>query len=403
MNTRYRLIIGNVPVDDSRTQIVNELALELVRRGHQVVLVINKDHEIENNKNLIVHKWPTRRATKLSDARFLAKLIDQYKPDCLLSEGFATSRVMMLTGKFKRVPCLVNWYHTLQTALIINMPWWRRRVPGLATWNGRRILNTIVNPYLITCSQAASQELQIYLNIPASKTMVIYSLMRDRLSENGQPSTTNYESNHFMLVGRLNIDKGPDIVVRAVAILKPRYPDVCVEFVGRGILKDVLINLATELGVKENCLFVGQLSNDEVVQRMASVCATILPSRSEALGLVAIESISVGTPVIGSDVGGIPEVIRDGVEGLRFMPEDYKELAQHMETLMTQPELRAEMSKNARNTFLTQFTVANNIHKVAGRLERMVTKELAVRKRSQDQFYDQLPNNLENLPHSPDQ
>ena len=91
------------------------------------------------------------------------------------------------------------------------------------------------------------------------------------------------------------------------------------------------------------------------MKRMALATATVVPSRSEGFGLVNIESLAVGTPVVASSVGGIVEVIRDGIDGFLVPPDNPELLAERLHLLLSNSELRSTMSRNARERFLTTF------------------------------------------------
>jgi glycosyltransferase involved in cell wall biosynthesis len=99
---------------------------------------------------------------------------------------------------------------------------------------------------------------------------------------------------------------------------------------------------------------------------MASSRATIVPSRSDALPLTAIESMAVGTPVVASAVGGLPELVRDGVDGLLVPPEDPAALAQAMR------EVTPAMGERARERFLEAFSLTSSAPARARQLENLV-------------------------------
>jgi glycosyltransferase involved in cell wall biosynthesis len=113
--------------------------------------------------------------------------------------------------------------------------------------------------------------------------------------------------------------------------------------------------LARELGVEESCVFVEPVEHQAVLDKMTSSVATLVPSRNDNCPLVVIESLAVGTPVIGSSVGGIVEMIRDGVEGFLVEPDDPAALADKLRILFLDKDLRDRMGRNARARFLGFF------------------------------------------------
>ena len=100
--------------------------------------------------------------------------------------------------------------------------------------------------------------------------------------------------------------------------------------------------------------------------------ATILPSRSDNCPLVTIESLAVGTPVIGSRVGGIPEVVRDGLDGFLVPPGDPQALAAKLNLILTDHELLRELRANARKGFLSRFEQRGAVRKQSHWLETIL-------------------------------
>ena len=126
------------------------------------------------------------------------------------------------------------------------------------------------------------------------------------------------------------------------------------------------------LRLEDACIFEGDIHHDEVLKRMALATATVVPSRSEGFGLVNIESLAVGTPVVASSVGGIVEVIRDGVDGFLVPPDNPEALAERLLLLLSNPDLRRTMSRNARERFLTTFEQSKVVKEQADWFETVV-------------------------------
>jgi glycosyltransferase involved in cell wall biosynthesis len=107
---------------------------------------------------------------------------------------------------------------------------------------------------------------------------------------------------------------------------------------------------------------------------MALASATVVPSRSEGFGLVNIESLAVGTPVVASSVGGIVEVIRDGVDGFLVPPDNPEEMVEKLLLLLSNAPLRRAMSRNARERFLTTFEQGKVVREQADWFEKIVNE-----------------------------
>ena len=106
-----------------------------------------------------------------------------------------------------------------------------------------------------------------------------------------------------------------------------------------------LRNLIGELGLGKQIRLVGRLEGDDLAHAYAEADIFVLPSLYEAYGIVIQEAMSFGLPVVASDVGGIPEQVRDGVEGFLVPPGDPSALTEALHRLIEDPELRARMGK----------------------------------------------------------
>ncbi len=126
----------------------------------------------------------------------------------------------------------------------------------------------------------------------------------------------------ILYAGRLEHVKGVDVLLRAFADLT--LP-VILLIAGTGSQRAAFEQLAVELGISERVKFLGFRS--DLAQLMTKVNCMVLPSRWEGLPMVVLEAMALGTPVIASAVGGIPEVIEDGITGWLVPPEDADRLA----------------------------------------------------------------------------
>jgi D-inositol-3-phosphate glycosyltransferase len=155
-----------------------------------------------------------------------------------------------------------------------------------------------------------------------------------------------------LFVGRLQPLKQPEVAVRAVALLAAASPKLAATLTlvivggpsGRGgVQPESLIKLAADLGVADLVRLVGTVPHDVIPAYYRAADATLIPSRSESFGLVAIESSACGTPVVASDVGGLRVAVRDGVTGWlvpSFAPEAF---ADALGRVLGDPPLAAAM------------------------------------------------------------
>jgi L-malate glycosyltransferase len=147
-------------------------------------------------------------------------------------------------------------------------------------------------------------------------------------------------------------DKGIDVAARALAQLPN---GVVLWIVGDGPERGNLEALVQGLGLAERVRFLGPMRNVEPLLQAAD-CALCPSIWAEAAGLVNLEALACGLPVVASRIGGIPEFVVDGRNGLLFTPGSHNELADRLGELHGAPELRQRMGKEARLDAVRRFS-----------------------------------------------
>jgi len=160
-------------------------------------------------------------------------------------------------------------------------------------------------------------------------------------------------------VGRMTGVKRTDDVVRAFAALRARGVDACLCIVGDGPDRDQVERRAHELGVIRDCLFLGY--QEDVARFFAVFDAFVLSSVNEGTPVVAIEALAAARPVVATRVGGVPDVVTDGVDGFLVEPGDFDALAERLERLALDPELRRAMGVAGRARVLPRYAVSRLI------------------------------------------
>jgi len=115
--------------------------------------------------------------------------------------------------------------------------------------------------------------------------------------------------------------------------------------VGRGPLADELAARHRDLDLGERFRFLGERS--DVIRLLVGCDVFVLPSRQEGLPVTLMEATSTGTAIVASAVGGVPQVISDGVDGLLVPPGDPRALADAVERVVTDPDLRRRLGEGA--------------------------------------------------------
>ena len=159
------------------------------------------------------------------------------------------------------------------------------------------------------------------------------------------------ERNVIVYVGRIEPIKGIDILLRAVPLLVHRQ-DLRVLIVGGSPNGDAELDrlraLATELGIQDSVTFTGSVAQDRLPAYYSAADAFVLPSHSESFGLVALEAMACGTPVVVSRVGGLKTIVSSGETGYLVPWRCPESFAQRLDVLLSSPELRTAMGNAAR-------------------------------------------------------
>ncbi|GAB6860728.1 glycosyltransferase family 4 protein [Haloplanus litoreus] len=171
----------------------------------------------------------------------------------------------------------------------------------------------------------------------------------------------------ILVLSRLDPRKGIDGAVRAFARLD--RPEAELLIAGTGRLESSLKDLATALGVREDVRFLGFVDGETLPALYSAVDLFVLPSEYEGFGIVFMEAMACGTPVIGTDVGGVPTAVVDGETGYLVSPGAEDELAARMADLLDDPEQYASMAAKAR-----EWAGRHEWKRIASRVERTYTR-----------------------------
>jgi glycosyltransferase involved in cell wall biosynthesis len=162
------------------------------------------------------------------------------------------------------------------------------------------------------------------------------------------------------VVGRIKwVRKGQEVLIKAAALLSEKFPDARYVIVGTCAPgnEDHLLRLRAlirEKGLEDRIIFTGDL--EDLRDVYAAFDVTVVPSvMPEPFGCVVVESMAVGTPVVGSRTGGIPEQIVDGVTGLLFRPGDEVDLSIALSRIMSDEPLRLRMAEASQRRFQNTF------------------------------------------------
>jgi len=200
------------------------------------------------------------------------------------------------------------------------------------------------------------KKVYIRYGIPEKKITVLHNFISQVGTEN-----TEKDQELIVYVGRLSPEKGLLTFLRSITLLKSK---VRVLIVGDGPQRNIL-----EAFVKDNLTnveFLGYVPTDKIWEIISSARVLVLPSECyEGFGRVIVEAYACGVPIVASNIGGIPEIVEDGVTGRLFVPGDPFDLAEKLEWILGLPEKHIrDMKKYVREVASTRFNKNTYLRKL---------------------------------------
>ena len=259
-------------------------------------------------------------------------------PHALL--GWAASRA-------SGAPVVQTWYS-------VELKWITRSLPMLTGFLRWAIRSASRN---VAISSTTAAEVRRLADVPVE--VIPYTVSLPPAEPRVLPADAPFT---ILSVGRLVERKGNDVLLRALAALRPKVPRARVVIVGDGPERGKLEALARELGVEDAVELRGRVSDDDLrrAYRESSVFAlpAIVDARgdTEGLGVVLLEAMNYAVPVVASAAGGIVDVVEDGASGLLLPPGDVGALAAALERLANDEALAARLGAGGRERLRTRFT-----------------------------------------------
>lgn len=181
------------------------------------------------------------------------------------------------------------------------------------------------------------------------------------------------ERTGLLYVGRLSVEKGVDVLLRAIPLIRQSVPGAELTVVGDGPARPSLEQLAGQLGIESAVTFTGPVENRLLGSRYRASTACVLPSLwMENCPVTALEALSHGTPLLGSNLGGLPEIVRDGSTGLLFPRGGHEQLARQAVRLLGNPELARRLGAGALAVFRRDYSPDAHFARLAAAYEALV-------------------------------
>lgn len=212
---------------------------------------------------------------------------------------------------------------------------------------------------VVACSRSLEQEVVKHFPFLKSKTVAILNGVETVPQQKPGAAVTQLKmpEKYILTVGTYEGKKGQDVLIQAFSLITNDYPEFSLIIVGRAAGFEVrLRELVTEMRLCDRVVLAGELQHDEVYTLLVNATLFALPSRIEPFGIVLLEAGLYAVPVIASNVGGIPEIITHGQNGLLVEPDDPGQLAHAIRDLLIDPDKRKLLGENLCNHVLNNFS-----------------------------------------------
>ena len=236
----------------------------------------------------------------------------------------------------------------------------RMDYPIKQKWYNRYLYNRCVDGIIALSRNIA--DVLVNAGIDREKIRVIYTGINP---EPFQKAATVKPGNPVSLIGTtavLEERKGYQYLLEAAALLKQKGFQFKYRFAGEGSQREALQNLTVKLGLKEEVVFEGFVS--DIPRFLSPIDVFVLPSLYEGMGVAILEAMAAAKPVVGTTVGGIPELVADGVTGFLVPPRNARALARAISRLLSDKALLTRMGISGCQRVQTDFTMEQTAKKV---------------------------------------
>lgn len=167
-------------------------------------------------------------------------------------------------------------------------------------------------------------------------------------------------------LGRLVPEKGVQVIIEALPMIRESHPGAVLAVAGRGPFEEELKKLASQHGVADHVIFIGFVDDTGRNRLLAQASVAVFPSIYEPFGIVALEAMAAGTPVLVSDTGGLAEIISHGIDGLKVPPGRPDQLARYVVELLDHPALAQRLGRKAHRKVVSRYDWSRIAYETAG-------------------------------------
>lgn len=334
-------------------QYVYDLALSLPAESYEPVIIAGGEGElIERLKEAGLKVYPLPRLKRdlslfgdIQTAAELFSIIRKEHPDVLHINSSKAGILGSIVGRLARVPKIIFTAHGW--AFNEDRPRWQKFLITCAHY-----MTVMLSTKTIAVSEGVRNQLRW---IGAQRKIVVIHPGRTLKDLRSKDDARGIIEMQVRDTSARLIDYHDDIWIGTIAELHPikrlnraidavsglikEFPALRYVIIHDGQMREALMQQVRDLGLEEHIFFTGTIA--DAARLLPAFDVFLLPSKSEAFGYVLVEAGQAGVPVVATNVGGIPDIIKDGVSGLLVSPDDTPALRSALRKLLIDPDLRA--------------------------------------------------------------
>jgi glycosyltransferase involved in cell wall biosynthesis len=346
---RLLLVVDSLEVGGAERHVV-DLAMALHRKGHEVEVACSVSGGLSEPLEAAgVPVWPlarrlVKRRVSVAYARGIRRLLGERRFDLVHAHIFASAVAAAIATLGKGVPLVIT-EHT-------EASWQTWRTRRVSRWAHRRAKRVIAVSTPIERRLIERDEVPPHLVTRIPNAVIPAS---DEPPDPAGPLPDAWVEGPLVgVVARLQPEKGVANFLKAAARVSEISPRARFLVVGDGPLREELLNLVEHLGISERVRFLGYRTDSRALMGLMDLL--VVPSLTEGSPLIVLEAMAAGVPVVASAVGGIPDQVRHGREGILVPPDDPDALGDALGALLRDPAYARRLGEAGRRRTENEFS-----------------------------------------------
>lgn len=357
-NRKKCIVIATSPYGNSLTNYWQTIVEELTKRNYFLVVIFDQKYDFSqnNSSNVTYYYWPSLRPVFFKDFLFYARVIRKYKPIASIS-NFGSTNVLAIIGLLSGVKNRLNYIHTTIDQIELDN---NDKLKNLLL-RYRKFVIYRLHTHFLTNSNGTLLNYSREFRIKKYRITVLNILL---VPAKKYYSFNERKLNKIILVGRLHKSKGHVPLIHQFQKVISESPDLELHIIGAGPELNIIKNEIQKLKVTKNVLLRGNIPHKDILNEFESALISISSSIHEAYGLVNIEALKCGTPIISTKTAGGLEIVTDKYNGRFIDLNDQNSLLKSIRSIRKNWNY---YSQNALDTFNNRFhekCVYNHVNKI---------------------------------------